>query len=181
MLARSTAMELSRPPARRVTCRQGAAGYCVRPRALGASMCRSAGSRHEKDHVMVTEFKVIVEDRVGTLAQLGAVLGDARINVEAIQGMSREGKGVVQFVPNDPDRAARALEAAGFSYTKRDVLVVRVLDEPGALGEVALVMAHAGINIDSVYVTTGGYVVLGVDDLAGAVQVAGGMAVIALE
>ena len=130
---------------------------------------------------MVTEFKVIVEDRVGTLAQLGAVLGDARINVEAIQGMSREGKGVVQFVPNDPDRAAHALEAAGFSYTKRDVLVVRVLDEPGALGEVALVMAHAGINIDSVYVTTGGYVVLGVDDLAGAVQVAGGMAVIALE
>ena len=61
-------------------------------------MCRSAGSRHEKDHVMVTEFKVIVEDRVGTLAQLGAALGDARINVEAIQGMSREGKGVVQFV-----------------------------------------------------------------------------------
>jgi hypothetical protein len=130
---------------------------------------------------MVTEFKVTVEDRVGTLAQLGAVLGDARINVEAIHGMSREGRGVVQFVPNDPDRAAHALEAAGFSYTKRDVLVVRVLDEPGALGEVALVMAHAGINIDSVYVTTRGYVVLGVDDLAGAVQVAGGMAVIALE
>jgi hypothetical protein len=54
---------------------------------------------------------------------------------------------------------------------------VRVLDEPGALGEVALVMAAAGINIDSVYVTTKGYVVLGVDDLAGAIHVAGGMAV----
>src|SRR6266567_2182914 len=74
----------------------------------------------------------------------------------------------------DADRAAHALETAGFSYTKRDVLVVRVLDEPGALGEVALVMAHAGINIDSVYVTTRGYVVLGVDGLAGADQVAGG-------
>ncbi|PYM60972.1 MAG: hypothetical protein DMD79_14215 [Candidatus Rokuibacteriota bacterium] len=60
---------------------------------------------------MVTEFKVIVEDRVGTLAQLGAALGDARINVEAIQGMSREGKGVVQFVPNDPDRAYQARRA----------------------------------------------------------------------
>jgi hypothetical protein len=130
---------------------------------------------------MVTEFKVVVEDRVGTLAQLGRVLGDARINIEAIQGVSHEGKGFVQFVPNDPGRAAEALETAGFSYTRRDVLVVRVLDEPGALGEVALVMAHAGINIDSVYVTTRGQVVLGVDDLAGAVQVAGGMAVIALE
>jgi hypothetical protein len=45
------------------------------------------------------------------------------------------------------------------------------------LGDVALVMSEAGINIDSVYVTTRGHVVLGVDDLKGAIQVAGGMAV----
>jgi len=45
------------------------------------------------------------------------------------------------------------------------------------LGDVALVMFHAGINIDSVYMTTRGHVVLGVDDLDGATQVAGGMAV----
>jgi hypothetical protein len=35
--------------------------------------------------------------------------------------------------------------------------------EPGTLGDVALVMSQAGINIDSVYVTTRGHVVLGVD------------------
>jgi hypothetical protein len=38
-------------------------------------------------------------------------------------------------------------------------------------------MAHAGINIDAVYVTTRGHVVLGVDDLDGAIHVAGGLAV----
>jgi hypothetical protein len=38
-------------------------------------------------------------------------------------------------------------------------------------------MSKAGINIDSVYVTTNGHIVLGVDDLPGAVQIAGGMAV----
>ena len=114
-------------------------------------------------------------------ARLGSVLGDARVNIEAIQGLSREGEGFVQFVPNDPDQAARALEAAGISYTKREVLIVRVLDEPGTLGDVALVMSHAGINIDSVYVTTGGHVVLGVDDIVGAIQVAGGMALMRLE
>jgi hypothetical protein len=64
--------------------------------------------------------------------------------------VSREGKGFVQFVPNDPDKAARALDAAGLPYTKRAVLIVRVLDEPGTLGDVALVMSQAGINIDSV-------------------------------
>jgi hypothetical protein len=128
---------------------------------------------------MPREFRVILEDRPGTLAHLGGVLGDARVNIQAIQGTSRQGHGVVQFVPDDPGRAAAALEAAGLPHSTREVLVVRVLDEPGALGDVALVMSRAGINIDSVYVTTRGHVVLGVDDLAGAIQVARGMAVMA--
>ena len=130
---------------------------------------------------MATEFKVILEDRPGTLAELASALGDARVNIEAIHGVSLERKGFVQFVPNDPRKAAHALDAAGISYTKREVLIVRVLDEPGMLGDVALVMSRAGINIDSVYVTTRGYVVLGVDDLVGATQVAGGMAVMTPE
>src|SRR6266508_5268405 len=88
---------------------------------------------------------------------------DLRVNIEAIQGASREGEGFIQFVPNDPDKAARTLDAAGIAYSKREVLVVRVLDEPGMLSDVALVMSKAGINIDSVYVTTHGYIVLGVD------------------
>ena len=130
---------------------------------------------------MATEFRVILEDRPGTLARLGSVLGDARVNIEAIQGVSLAGQGIVQFVPNDPNQAAHALDAAGFSYTRREVLIVRILDEPGMLGDVALVMARAGVNIDSVYVTTGGQVVLGVDDLVGATQIAGGMAVMTVE
>jgi hypothetical protein len=58
---------------------------------------------------------------------------------------------------------------------------VRVLDEPGTLGDVALVMSRAGINIDSVYVTTRGHVVLGVDDVVGATHVAASLAVMTPE
>ena len=126
---------------------------------------------------LTTEFTVILDDKRGTLAQLGGVLGDAEVNIEAIQGTTGNGKGVIQFVAHDPGRAVHALEAAHIAYTTREVIVVRVLDEPGTLGDVAFVMAKAGINIDSVYVTTRGHVVLGVDDLAGATQVAAGMAV----
>jgi hypothetical protein len=130
---------------------------------------------------MAIEFKLTLLDTPGTLARLGTVLGEARVNIEAIQGTSREGKGFIQFVPSDEDKAASALDAAGIAYSKREVLVVRVLDQPGMLGDVALVMSKAGINIDSVYVTTKGHIVLGVDDMAGAIQIAGGMAVMASE
>ena len=126
---------------------------------------------------MPTEFTVILRDEAGTLARLGGALGDAGVNIEAIAGSSRDGTSRVQFLCRAPDRATESLEAAGIPYATREVLVVRILDEPGTLGDVALVMSKAGINIDSVYVTTRGHVVLGVDDLAGAIQVAGGMAV----
>ena len=126
---------------------------------------------------MATEFKVNLENQPGALARLCTVLGDARVNIEAIQGLSCGGESIIQFVPNSPDKAVEALAAASLAYTQREVLIVQVLDEPGMLGDVALVMADAGINIDSVYVTTAGHGVLGVDDLDGAIQVAGGMAV----
>ena len=126
---------------------------------------------------MTTELTVILEDRPGTLARLGGVLGDAGVNIEGLQGVNLGVGSVVRFVPRDPEKASHALDAAGISYTKREVLVVKVLDEPGMLGDVALVMSKAGINIDSVYVTTRGHVVLGVDDLVGATQIASGMAV----
>jgi hypothetical protein len=99
------------------------------------------------------------------------------VNIEAIQGTTGQGQAVVRLVVDDADRAARVLAAAGFAPRRREVVVVRVLDEPGMLGDVALVMSRAGINIDSVYVTTRGHIVLGVDDVDGAIQVAGGMAV----
>ncbi|HSF16347.1 MAG TPA: ACT domain-containing protein [Vicinamibacteria bacterium] len=128
---------------------------------------------------MTTEFKVTLANKPGSLARLATALGDADVNIEAIQGTSGVEETVIQFVTDDAEDAASALRRAGFAHAQRDVVIVKVLDEPGMLGDVALVMSEAGINIDSVYVTTKGHVVLGVDDVPGAIQVAGGMAVIA--
>jgi hypothetical protein len=130
---------------------------------------------------MATEFQVILEDKPGALAMLGSALGDARVNIEALQGFRLEQKGIVQFVPNDPEGAAHALDTAGLTFTTREVLIVRVLDQPGMLGDVALVMSKAGININTIYLTSRGHAVFGVDDLAGAIQVASGMAVMSFE
>ena len=83
----------------------------------------------------------------------------------------------MRLLADDPEHAARALDTAGVAYTTREVVVVRVLDMPGMLSDVALVMAEAGINIDSIYMTVTGHIVLGVDDVAGATEIASGMAV----
>jgi hypothetical protein len=126
---------------------------------------------------MAIEFTVILENKPGTLAQLGHVLGEARVNIDAIHQMSNEQGSVVQFVPSDAVGAEKALTDAGVAFTRREVLVVDVLDQPGTLGDVAMVMADAGVNIDSLYVTNTAAVIFGVDDLDGGKQVTAGMAV----
>ena len=47
---------------------------------------------------MAIEFTVILENRPGTLARLGIVLGDAMVNIEAIHGNAREKSAIVQRV-----------------------------------------------------------------------------------
>jgi hypothetical protein len=124
-----------------------------------------------------TEFTVTLVHRTGALADLGEALGDAKVNIEALQACTTESEGVVRFVVNDVRRATEALKGAGIPFATREVLAVNLLNEPGTLGDVARVMAAGDINIESAYVTVGGLVILGVDDLAGATEVAKGLAV----
>ena len=128
---------------------------------------------------MAIEIKVKLPDEPGSLARLGTLLGDADVNIDGIYGTSGDGGSVVHFVTDNALEATRALDAAGSDYIIREVVVLKVLDEPGTLGDVALVMSEAGVNIDSVYTTTRGDVVFGLDDVAGAIQIAAGMAVTA--
>ena len=127
---------------------------------------------------MPTEFQVSLEDKPGSLAWLGSVLGEADINIEAIEGRSGRGVSVMHFVTDNPEETAACLKDAGIPFSTHEVVLVNVFDEPGALGDVALVMSEAGINIDCIYVTTKGSLVLGVDDVEGATQIASGMAVL---
>jgi hypothetical protein len=119
-----------------------------------------------------TEFTVTLENRPGTLAELSEALGNAGINIDGLQGMPCEGRGVIQLVTNDPNGAAQALDGAGIQYTSRDVLLLNLVNEPGALARVTRAMADAGINVNAVYVTMGQGVVMGVDNLSAAQQVA---------
>ena len=67
---------------------------------------------------------------------------------------------------DNPEGAASAFESAGLTVRgRREVLVVDVEDEVGALGSLARRFADAGINVDLLYLATDTRLVLGVDDL----------------
>jgi hypothetical protein len=119
-----------------------------------------------------TEFTVMLEDRPGTLAEMTEALGNAGVNIDGMQAMPCGGQGVIQMIIPDADKAVRALDGGGIKYTRREVLLLSLEDKPGSLARVARAMSDAGINLNAGYVTMARKVVLGVDNLAGAEDVA---------
>lgn len=118
---------------------------------------------------MPYDVMVILDDSPGELARLGEVAGAAGVNMDGFAAFTGDGKGVVHVLVSDGrlDALRVALRGAGMPIAdEREVLVVNVADEPGAMGEVARRLADAGVNIDLAYTTFGGVrLVFGTDDI----------------
>jgi hypothetical protein len=114
----------------------------------------------------VKDLTVLLENRPGTLASLGESLGKAGVNIDGFCGFPAEGQAIGHLLVEDAAAARQALEQAGAKVTgERDVLVVDVKNQAGALGQAARKIADAGVNIDLVYLASDNRVVVGADDL----------------
>ncbi len=100
------------------------------------------------------QLSVRVENRPGTLAHVARVLGDAKVNILAFLTSTLGAEGSVQVVVDNANKAKKALEGAGLTYTESDVLHVELPNIPGALGNFAGKLAAKEINITSGYQTT---------------------------
>jgi hypothetical protein len=117
---------------------------------------------------MHADLTVKLENKPGTLAQLGEALGNAGINIDGVAGLAGAGQGEVHILVADAGLAREALSDAGIECgAERQIEVVSVVDQPGEMGRHLRRIAEAGINVDLVYLATGTRLVLGSDDMAG--------------
>jgi hypothetical protein len=121
---------------------------------------------------MAIDLTVVLTDEPGELAKLGQATGAAGVNVQGMCAFTGEGRGIIHLLVADglAERATSALQEAGMGVAdQREVLVVDIADRPGSLGEMALELADAGVNIELLYTTYGGVkVVIATDDLESA-------------
>jgi len=107
---------------------------------------------------MAKDLLVTLDDRPGTLADLGEALGNAGVNIEGICGITEEGRGIIHLLVEDVAGARRAIEGAGMKVEgETDVIVEEIpgdVDQPGILGAVARKVADAGVNVSLVYLAT---------------------------
>ena len=116
------------------------------------------------------DLAIVLEDRPGALARMGAALGAAGVSVEGGGAWVVGKQGIAHFLIADDDAAAAsaALVSAGIpAPVVRDVLVQRLRqDVPGQLGLLCQRMADAGVNIEVLYSDHANQLILVVDDIA---------------
>ncbi|MBO9716003.1 MAG: hypothetical protein J7507_04160 [Pseudoxanthomonas sp.] len=120
------------------------------------------------------DVEVVLADRPGELARMAAALGAAGISIEGGGVWSIDGRAVAHFLFDGPAPVSRVLAAQGMEVVaEREVVVLR-LDQarPGQLGAAAGAMAAAGVNILAQYSDHDHRLVLVVDDLVAAREVA---------
>jgi len=115
---------------------------------------------------MAVDLTVILENRPGTIADVGEALGKAGINIEGWCGFPSEGKGILHILVEDAVAARRVLKQAGLEVRgERQALTLKVEDRPGVIGDVCRRIANAGVNVDLIYAATNTRLVIGADDL----------------
>lgn len=117
---------------------------------------------------VATDLTIALADRPGTLAKASDVLGRASINIEGACGFVCGDVGTFHVLVGDAERARRALIDAGFEIqAERRVAVTPVEHRPSAAAAILRRVADAGLNIDLLYLTADGQLVLGGPDVAG--------------
>lgn len=114
------------------------------------------------------DLTIVLNNRPGALAEMGAALGRAGVSIEGGGAWVANGNGVAHFLFENGAAARIALRAAGIQVLEeREVLIQRLNQaEPGQLGKISGRMAEAGVNIETIYSDHQHQLILVVDDLA---------------
>ena len=123
-----------------------------------------------------TQISVHMENRPGALADLTEALQVAGVNIEAIAVPDAGEFGTLRVLPDDVLRAREALADAGWPHAATDVLEVILPHRPGALAQMARILADEQVVIRYAYATIeagseNASCVLQVDDIHKAVGV----------
>jgi hypothetical protein len=121
------------------------------------------------------EFTLRLQNSPGALGRVCQYLSDEKVRIEAL---ALDSGGTLRIVVNNPLNAAGLLRVKQYVIEERDVLLIQLPNETGALYKVTRLLSSAGVNIEHAYgcspdVQPMGSVVMAVDDIERASMVAG--------
>ena len=90
---------------------------------------------------------VIAKDYTGLIADITEILSNAKVNIHDIEAEKVDTTALVRLVSADADQAFQVLIDHGYHVVSRAGLLVRVVDEPGALAKISRTLAENNVDI----------------------------------
>jgi hypothetical protein len=102
-----------------------------------------------------TQFSIFLINKPGVLAGVTGALARAKVNIIAMALMDSGEHGTLRIVCDDPVKTRTVLGKAHDRWTESDVLLLELINKPGAFAAVSERLAAEHININYAYCTGG--------------------------
>lgn len=125
---------------------------------------------------MAYQVSVFLENKIGHLERVTAVLKAAEINIRTMNlNHTANGWGILNLVVSDPKTAQQLLVDNGLSAALREIVVIEMIDQPGGLDDLLREIVKAGVNFTNAYGRSAhgsenAYFVIDTEDVSGARQ-----------
>ena len=126
--------------------------------------------------MVIQQLSIFVENKMGRLAEIARLIGDAGIDLRALSVADTNDFGILRVIVDKPDEAIRILRNAKLTVSLTDVVAVAIDDVPGSFAKVLEVLAKYHINIEYMYAFLSrekgqAYVILRVEDSDSTIKV----------
>ena len=105
---------------------------------------------------MAYQVSIFLENKIGHLERVTAVLKAAQINIRTMNlNHTANGWGILNLVVSDPGSAHKLLVENGLSAALREIVVIEMVDQPGGLDDLLKEIVIAGVNFTNAYGRSG--------------------------
>ena len=119
---------------------------------------------------MTYQVSIFLENKLGHLERVTSILKAAAINIRSLHlNHTANGWGILNLVVSDPVLAHQLLNESGMTAALREIVVIKMADEPGSLDASLKAIVKAGVNFTNAYgrvvnETESAYFVIDVED-----------------
>jgi hypothetical protein len=100
-----------------------------------------------------TEFRVYLPHKVGQLALMCDGMYQAGVNIRTVAGIAVDSP-LIALVVDEEDKARSVLHELNLKFEEHELLSISLFNMPGEIANLTRLLAGAGVNIESIYLST---------------------------
>lgn len=97
------------------------------------------------------QLSLFLENKAGSIGEVTGILRDAKVNIRALSLADTTDFGVLRMVVDNVIKAEQALNDAGFTVGKTNIIAVSIDDSTGGLNKILDPIYAQDINVEYMY------------------------------